>query len=72
MMPNRDPINISFKVRRNSKTNEWKAFDMVAEGISLLDSKQKELAGLIRQKGLPHVTELLKEKSQRNIVFKKK
>ena len=71
MMAKRDPISISFKVRKNRKTNEWKAFDMVAEGISLLDSKQKELASIIRQKGLPHVTELLKEKSRRNIVFKK-
>ena len=43
---------------------------MVAEGISLLDSKQAELSSLIRQKGLAHVTEMLKEKSARNIVFK--
>jgi phospholipid transport system substrate-binding protein len=43
---------------------------MVAEGVSLLDSKQAELGGLIRQKGLPYVTELLKKKSARNIVFK--
>jgi phospholipid transport system substrate-binding protein len=69
-MPNRDDIDIAFKVRKNRKTNEWKAFDMVAEGVSLLDSKQAELGGVIRQKGLPHVTELLKEKSQRDIVFK--
>ncbi|WDE04404.1 phospholipid-binding protein MlaC [Thalassomonas viridans] len=66
----RDPIDISFKVRKSRKTNEWKAFDMVAEGVSLLDSKQAELSSLIRQKGLPYVTQMLKEKSQRNIVFK--
>ena len=65
-------INISFKVRKNKKTNEWKAFDMVAEGVSLLDSKQAELNSLIRQKGLPHVTEMLKKKASRNIVFKTK
>jgi|TARA_B110000090_G_scaffold191219_1_gene223677 phospholipid transport system substrate-binding protein len=70
IMPNRDDIDIAFKVRKNRKTNEWKAFDMVAEGVSLLDSKQAELGGVIRQKGLPHVTALLKEKSQRDIVFK--
>ena len=70
LMPGRDDIDIAFKVRRNRKTNEWKAFDMVAEGVSLLDSKQAELGSIIRQKGLTHVTELLKEKSQRNIVFK--
>ena len=70
IMPNRDDIDIAFKVRKNRKTNEWKAFDMVAEGVSLLDSKQAELGGVIRQKGLPHVTALLKEKSRRDIVFK--
>lgn len=69
--PDRPPINLAFKVRLNKKTKEWKAFDMVAEGVSLLDAKQAELNGLIRTKGLPHVTEMLKEKSKRNIEFKK-
>lgn len=70
IMTGRDNIDVSFKVRKNRKTNEWKAFDLVAEGVSLLDSKQAELSGVIRQKGLPHVTELLKEKSNQDIVFK--
>ena len=70
VMPGRDNIDVSFKVRINKKTKEWKAYDMVAEGVSLLDSKQAELGGLIRQKGLPYVTEMLKEKSKRDIVFK--
>lgn len=70
IMTGRDNIDVSFKVRKDRQTNQWKAFDMVAEGVSLLDSKQAELNGIIRQKGLPYVTELLKEKSQRNIVFK--
>ena len=69
--PDRPSIDITFKVRKNRKTNQWKAFDMVAEGVSLLDSKQAELSSLIRKKGLPYVTELLKQKSQRNIVYKK-
>jgi len=68
--PSRPPIDISFRVRKNKKTLEWKAYDMVAEGVSLLDSKQAELSGLIRQKGLPYVTELLKTKSDKEIVFK--
>lgn len=70
IMSGRDNIDVSFKVRKNRKTNDWKAFDLIAEGVSLLDSKQAELSGVIRQKGLPHVTELLKKKSERNIVFK--
>jgi len=72
IMTGRDNIDVSFKVRKDRKTAEWKAFDMVAEGVSLLDSKQAELSSVIRQKGLPYVTELLKKKSERNIVFKDK
>ncbi len=70
IMPGRDNIDVAFKVRLNKKTQNWQAFDMVAEGVSLLDSKQAELGGIIRQKGLPYVTELLKTKSTRDIVFK--
>lgn len=70
MEPGRPDINISFRVRKNKKTGDWKAYDMVAEGISLLDSKQAELSSIIRQKGLPYVTNMLKEKSKKNIVFK--
>ena len=70
IMEGRDNIDIAFKVRKNRKTGDWKAFDMIAEGVSLLDSKQAELGSIIRQKGLPYVTELLREKSQRDIVFK--
>ncbi|MGL1956991.1 MAG: ABC transporter substrate-binding protein [Colwellia sp.] len=72
IMKGRDNIDVSFKVRKSKKTGDWKAFDMVAEGVSLLDSKQAELSGLIRQKGLPYVTEILQKKSQRNIVYKSK
>ncbi len=72
LMSGRDDIDVSFKVRKSRSTNNWKAFDMVAEGVSLLDSKQAELGSIIRQKGLPYVTEMLKKKSARNIVFKNK
>jgi len=67
--PGRSPIDISFRVRKSKKTKEWKAYDMVAEGVSLLDSKQAELSSLIRQKGLPYVTTMLKAKAAKNIVF---
>ena len=70
IMPGGDDIDVAFKVRLDNRTNQWQAFDMVAEGISLLDSKQAELGSMIRQKGLPYVTELLKSKSTRDIVFK--
>ncbi|WP_019027266.1 ABC transporter substrate-binding protein [Colwellia piezophila] len=70
IMSGRDDIDVSFKVRLNKKTQQWQAFDLVAEGVSLLDAKQAELSSIIRQKGLPYVTELLKIKSTRDIVIK--
>lgn len=70
IQPGGDPIDISFKVRNDRRKKEWKAFDMIAEGVSLLDSKQAELNSIIRQKGLPYATEMLKEKAERDIVFK--
>lgn len=60
-------IRIDFKLRKNSKTDEWSAYDMVAEGISVLDSKRAELQGLIRQQGLDSVTALLLEKAEKPI-----
>lgn len=72
IQPNGPSIHIDFQVRKDKRTSEWKAFNMIAEGISLLDSKRAELSSLIAQKGLPHVTELLKEKSKRDILFKDK
>ncbi|WP_371376702.1 phospholipid-binding protein MlaC [Thalassotalea aquiviva] len=63
-------INLVFKVRLNNKTNEWQAYDLVAEGISMLDSKTKELRSILAQNGVPRVTEMLLEKSKRKIEFK--
>lgn len=58
----RPDIKIAFKVRFNKKTNEWKAYDMVAEGISMLSSKQSEFEGILRQQGVQVVIDLMKEK----------
>ena len=43
-------IFLEFKLRKNNKTGEWKAFDMVAEGISLLSAKAERA-------GRPHPPE---------------
>ncbi|NHI01168.1 putative phospholipid-binding protein MlaC [Oceanimonas sp. MB9] len=59
--PNKPEIRLEFKLRKNSNTGEWKVFDMIAEGISLLSAKQSELSGLIRQKGIDAVSSQLHE-----------
>ena len=63
--PGKPDINVIFKLRQNNKTGEWKAFDMVAEGISLLSSKQSELGGMIRDKGIDAVSQMLEEHNRK-------
>ncbi|GAB3214948.1 phospholipid-binding protein MlaC [Pseudaeromonas pectinilytica] len=63
--PGKPDINVIFKLRQNNKTGEWKAFDMVAEGISLLSSKQSELGGMIRDKGIDAVSQMLEEHNKK-------
>ncbi len=53
--------NAAFKFRKNTKTGEWKAYDMVAEGISLLSSKQTEFGELISKHGFDAVCQMLEE-----------
>lgn len=65
----RPDISIDFKLRR-SKSGTWSAYDMVAEGVSVLDSKRAELQNLIRQQGVASVTELLIEKASKPIEVK--
>lgn len=55
-------ISISFQVRRN-KEGQWKAFDLVAEGISMVQSKRAEFAPMIRHKGIDSVIDFMREKS---------
>jgi phospholipid transport system substrate-binding protein len=62
----RPPIKIQFKARR-LKDNTWKAFDLVAEGVSLLASKQSEISNLIRQQGIEAVISMLNDKTQQKI-----
>jgi phospholipid transport system substrate-binding protein len=60
-------IDIVFKVRKNKRTKQWKAFDLVAEGVSLLDSKRAELSSIIQQKGIDYAGELLEKKALHDI-----
>nr|WP_275659019.1 ABC transporter substrate-binding protein [Shewanella sp. Isolate11] len=67
----RPPIKLQFRVRR-LKDDSWKAFDLVAEGVSLLSSKSAELSNLIRQKGIDYVINELEVHTGSHISMKKK
>jgi phospholipid transport system substrate-binding protein len=58
-------IRISFKLRQNKKTQEWKTYDLVAEGISLLSSKRNEFASIIRQQGIQAVIDEMRNKNNK-------
>ncbi|MFT5816401.1 MAG: phospholipid transport system substrate-binding protein [Arenicella sp.] len=49
-------IAIDFKLRLDKKTKQWKAFDMVIEGISLISAKQAEITSRIRASDIQTVT----------------
>ena len=67
--PGKPEIKIDFKVRAD-RSGEWRAYDMVAEGISLLDAKQSEFQGILRQQGINYVSDLLEQKSKLPVQFR--
>ncbi|PKH01898.1 ABC transporter substrate-binding protein [Psychromonas sp. MB-3u-54] len=56
-------VQLSFKLRENKKSGEWKVFDVIAEGISMLNTKQSEISELIQREGIDHVIKLLEKKN---------
>lgn len=65
----RPPIKMEFKARRQ-KDNSWKVYDLVAEGVSLIQSKQSEIGGLIQREGIDKVIKMLNDKAHADIEIK--
>jgi phospholipid transport system substrate-binding protein len=53
---NAPEINITFQMRQDRNTSQWKAYDMIIEGISLLSSKEAEISQRIQKSGIDQVT----------------
>ncbi|WCP67439.1 phospholipid-binding protein MlaC [Vibrio tubiashii] len=68
----RPNIKLEFKLRRDKKSGEWQAFDMIAEGISLLSSKQSEWSTQLRQEGIVSVAQELEELAKQPIRLESK
>ena len=60
--PGKPTIDIVFKLRRD-KSGTWRVYDLVAEGISLLNAKQKEIIARISEVGIDQVNQELSAKS---------
>ncbi|MBV7316163.1 phospholipid-binding protein MlaC [Shewanella sp. NIFS-20-20] len=67
--PGRPDITVAFKLRR-LKNDDWKAIDMIAEGVSLLASKESEVAGLISRDGIDAVITQLNQLADKPITLK--
>lgn len=55
---------LAFKLRKNKKTGDWKVFDVIAEGISMLSTKQSEINELIDKNGIDSVIDMLNKKNK--------
>ena len=56
----RPPVRLDFQWRKNTRTGAWQAYDMVAEGISMITTKQNEWGDLLRTQGIDGLTARLK------------
>ena len=65
------PIKLDFKWRKNSKTGEWQAYDMVAEGVSMVVTKQNEWSGLLRQQGIDALTAQIQKSAAAPVTLSK-
>ncbi|KAE9525349.1 phospholipid-binding protein MlaC [Testudinibacter aquarius] len=50
------PIKLDFKWRKNTRTGAWQAYDMAAEGVSMVETKKNEWSNILRQKGIDELT----------------
>ncbi|WGE33247.1 phospholipid-binding protein MlaC [Actinobacillus genomosp. 1] len=65
------PVKLDFKWRKNSKSGEWQAYDMAAEGVSMVATKQNEWSGVLRQKGIDALTAQVAKSAKQPITLSK-
>jgi phospholipid transport system substrate-binding protein len=67
----RPPIRLDFQWRKNSQTGNWQAYDMIAEGVSMISTKQNEWASILRQQGIDGLTKQLLSAAEQPITLDK-
>lgn len=67
----RPPVKLDFQWRKNSQTGNWQAYDMIAEGVSMITTKQSEWADLLRTKGVDGLTTQLQSIAKQPISLDK-
>jgi len=60
--PNKESIQVIYQLRLVNK--QWKVFDILVEGVSMLKGLQTQYEQVIAEKGLPGAITLMQQKSQ--------
>lgn len=68
----RPPVRLDFQWRKNSQTGNWQAYDMIAEGVSMITTKQNEWSDILRTKGIDGLTAQLQTISRMPITLEAK
>lgn len=63
----RPPVRLDFHLQRRTPTSPWLAFDLVAEGISMLNAQQSEIQASLRQRGIDGTIKLLQDRAKVDI-----
>ncbi|RUO20273.1 MlaC/ttg2D family ABC transporter substrate-binding protein [Aliidiomarina haloalkalitolerans] len=59
----RPPIRIEFQMQRRNPQAPWMAFDLVAEGVSMLNAQRSEMEASLRQNGIEGTIQLLRDRA---------
>ncbi|MCE0800862.1 phospholipid-binding protein MlaC [Buttiauxella sp. A2-C1_F] len=68
----RPPVRLDFQWRKNTQTGNWQAYDMIAEGVSMITTKQNEWSDILRTKGIDGLTSQLQSISKLPITLENK
>ena len=68
----RPPVRLDFQWRKNTQTGNWQAYDMIAEGVSMITTKQNEWSDILRTKGIDGLTAQLQSISRMPITLEAK
>lgn len=63
----RPPIRLDFQLQRRNPNAPWMAFDLVAEGVSMLNAQRSEIEASLRQNGIDGTIQLLRERANKEI-----
>lgn len=63
------PILLYFKWRKGNKSGEWKVYDMVGAGVSMLEDTIKNWVGILNKQGIDTLITKMQQSASQPIIF---